>query len=161
MNKIIYFAVLFILMNVSSNVFADSFIIKLNFLNGEKSEDSWTSETTVLIDGSQIKYTKSWSGSAKGRDKDIDKQCNLTDEQVSAIQKIITDNNLLVKEAAEDKDEKYKSFERFVNISLDISFAEALGKIRINGDMVQIKYLDLYKRTMKLINLIDDYANRC
>lgn len=161
MNKIIYFVVLFLLLSTSSNVFADSFLIKLNFLQGEKSKDSWTSETTVAIDGSQIKYTKTWSGSAKSRNKDIDKQCNLTDEQVAAIQKIIFDNKLLVKETVEDKNEKYKSYEEFVNISLDISLAEALGKIRINGDIDQIKDTDLYNKTMQLIILIDDYAQKC
>ena len=161
MNKIIYYVVLFLLFNAPSNVFADSFLVKLNFLDGEKSKDSWTSETTVSIDGSEIKYKKTWSGSAKSRNKDIDKQCTLSDSQVTAIQKIIYDNKLLVKETVTDKDEKYKSYERFVNISLDISLAEALGKIRINGDMVQIKDTDLYKKTMELINLIDDYANKC
>ena len=85
MNKIIYLASFLFLMNCSSNVFADSFIVKLNFLDGEKSKDRWTSETTVSIDGSEIKYKKTWSGSAKGRNKDVDKQKGFMTEALEAV----------------------------------------------------------------------------
>jgi hypothetical protein len=160
MKRIAGILFLLILMNFPSKIFADSFIIEIYYLDGEKSKDSWSSETNVSVDGSSIIFSKKWSGSAKSRNKDIEKKWNLSDEQVSALQKIIWDNKLLVRETLEDKDEKYKSYERFVNLAVSISLAEAMGFIKINGDMLQIQDSDLYLRTMKLMNLIDEYAQK-
>jgi hypothetical protein len=144
-----------------SNAYADSFIIKINLTEGEHSKDNWSSETSISIDGSMFLYAKSYSGSAKGHSKDIAKNCTLTDDQVTQIQTLLKDKNLLKSDSLFDKDEKYKSFERFVNISMKISVWETLSKISVNGDANSLKDAELYKNCYALINLLNDIADQC
>ncbi len=161
MKKFISVLTILILGLFCSQAYADSFIIKINLTEGEHSKDSWSSETSISIDGSTFLYAKSYSGSAKGHSKDVAKNCMLTDDQVTQIQTLLKDKNLLKTDSLFDKDEKYKSFERFVNFSMTASVWETLSRIKINGDVDALKDADLYKNCYALIDLLNDIADKC
>jgi|GEM_PF-3830094 len=161
MKKYLSILTILILGLFCSQSYADSFIIKINLTEGEHSKDSWSSETSISIDGSTFLYAKSYSGSAKGHSKDVAKNCTLTDDQVTQIQTLLKDKNLLKTDSLFDKDEKYKSFERFVNLTMRISVWEALSKISVNGDLSALSDSDLYKNCFALINLLNDIADQC
>src|SRR5205085_8277840 len=105
---------------LSQNIQADNFSVSLHVTEGEKSKDSWSSETSISIMGNSVSYFKSYSGSMHHDHKSVDKNCSLTNEQVTDLQKLIKDGNLLVSSTLEEEESKYKSFERFVNIAADI-----------------------------------------
>jgi len=161
MKKYLSILTILILGLFCSQSYADSFIIKINLTEGEHSKDSWSSETSISIDGSTFLYAKSYSGSAKGHSKDVAKNCTLTDDQVTQIQTLLKDKNLLKTDSLFDKDEKYKSFERFVNISMTISVWEALSKISVNGDADSLNEANLYKNCYALIDLLNEIAGQC
>src|SRR5438552_10341841 len=120
MKKTIFIPLLLILFFKCFTIHADAFLVTIAITEGEKSKDSWSSNTSISISGNTIAYSKSYSGSRKHRNGNMDKTCTLTNEQVTAIQELIKKGNLLVSDSIEDEDSKYKSYERFVNISADI-----------------------------------------
>src|SRR5947208_1036338 len=120
MKHIIFILLLSVLFIKCSVIHADAFLVSIAVTEGEKSKDSWSSNTSISISGNTLAYSKSFSGSRKHRNGSIDKTCTLTNEQVAAIQDLIKKGNLLVSDSIEDEDSKYKSFERFVNIAADI-----------------------------------------
>lgn len=161
-NKTFIYPILFLsLFLFCSSTYADAFIIKISLTEGEKSKDSWTSETVISIDGSQIGYSKTYTGSAIGRNTDVTKTCTLTSDQVAQIQSLLKDKNLLKSDSLTDDESKYKSFERFINLSMTIAFAEKLAKINVNGDVSNLKDKDLYKNCYELINLIQGFVDKC
>jgi hypothetical protein len=157
---LIYPIIFFSLLLFCSCAYADAFLVKISLTEGEKSKDSWTSETNINIDGSQFTYTKTYSGGRK-QNSDVSKTCVLTDDQVANIQSLLKDKNLLVSDKLIDDETKYKSFERFVNLSMTIAFAEKLAKFNVNGDVANLKDKDLYKNCYELINLIEGFVDKC
>lgn len=161
MKKIVFILILSFLFIKCGIVHADNFVVSIHFTEGEKSKDSWSSETSISIIGNTLSYSKTYSGSIKNRKKTVDKTCTLTNLQVAEIQKLIKDGNLLISDSIEDKDSKYKSFEHFVNISADIIMEEKVSKIRINGDVQSIEDKELYKSCYKVISLVEEYVDKC
>lgn len=141
--------------------YADAFLVSIAITEGEKSKDSWSSNTEININGSTLSYSKSFSGSRKKKNDNIDKTCTLTGEQIAAIQTLIKNGNLLISDTIEESESKYKSYERFVNIAGDFIMEERISKIRINGSVSSMNDKSLYINIYEVINLIEGYADKC
>ncbi len=128
---------------------------------GEHSKDSWSSSTSITIDGSQVAYAKSYSGYMRGHVEDVTKTCNFTDDQMTKIQALIKDKNFLKSDSLIDESEKYKSFERFVNLSMSLMMYETISKINVNGEVKVLQDKPLYINCYALINLIQEYIDKC
>ena len=159
MKRIIFIlSIIFLICRCS---YSDAFLVSIAITEGEKSKDSWSSNTSISISGNTLSYVKSFNGSIKRNNDSIEKICNLTNKQVAEIQSIIKNNNLLASDSIEDTDSKYKSYEHFINIAADIVLEEKVSRIRINGDISGMRDKDLYINCNKLIYLIQDYVEKC
>jgi len=159
MKNIFLFIVLFLVVIGYSK--SDALRITISLTEGEHSKDSWSSETNISIDGSEIAYTKTYSGHRGTNQKDVSKTCTFTDQQMSDIQNYIKDKNLMRSDSLIDNEEKYKSFERFVNLSMFLAMWERISKINVNGDVSNLEDKDLYKNCYGLIDLITTYLDTC
>lgn len=129
--------------------------ISIYYLEGEHSKDSWSKETTISIDDRAYSY--SVAGSGFHHAKNENKNGDFTKEQFEKIKSFVLDNNLLLSDSLFDKDEKYKSFERFTNIVITISLGSSQGLIKINGDVQNFENKTLYKNSTGLIDLVTGF----
>lgn len=157
-NKIVFLSIFFILFSIRIS-FADSFILIINYTEGEKSKDSHSSDTRIEMTGNEVSYSKSYSGYNSG--KDITKACIFTDEQTSNIQNFIQQNSLNKEDSLIQKTSKYKSYEVFVNLTIKLVMWENISKIKINGDTKEFKDKPLYLNSLELIKLIESYLDKC
>lgn len=146
---------------VSSCTRADSFIVKIVCTDGERSKDSWAYTEYINISGNNVSYSKKHTGHMHGEPQDIEKSCTFTDEQIARIQKVINEKNLMTTDSLFDQSTKYKSFENFENLTIDIAWDEKISKIRMNGDLLELKDHDLYKNSHKLLELAISYVDKC
>jgi len=160
MNRLFVFLVVFIvfLPGISK---ADAFIVRISLTEGEHSKDSWSCETSIVVEGSTVSYTKIYSGHRTKSQNDVSKSCNLTDDQVTAIQTFIKDKGMLRSDSLIDSSEKYKSYEQFVNASIFIAVWESISRISMNGDVSNLQYEPLYTNIYGLVDMIRGYAENC
>lgn len=159
---IIAIVILSLLAVIDRQAHADAFVIKISYLEGEKSKDSWLRQRDYNIDGGSFSYSMSYDGHRTKGEKSESKSCILSDTKISDLQKFLDENNLFVNDSLFDKDEKYSSFERFVNLAITVSYAEKVGRIRINGDISGFKEKDLYKRALRLVDYLEGIlSNDC
>ena len=149
------FFILFISLLLSCKFCAADFKILVNFTEGEHSKDSWTKTTLITIDDNAYFY--SISGSGHSNLKSDNKNGAFTDEQRDKIKTFVLDHNLNVNDSLFEEESKYKSYERFTNIAIDIWINNVSYRIRINGDITEFNDKPLYKNSMDLISLITDY----
>lgn len=150
----------FVLLFIQKNVFGNDFKLSLTYLQGEKSKDSYTISTDIAMDGNQVTYSKTSSGYLRSKLKDENKTCTFTDARLDSIKNYIVGNKLNISDSLFDQSVKYKSYELFTNISLDLEMDGNVTHIRINGDVSQFEKESLYKNSLDLISylivLIDD-----
>jgi hypothetical protein len=142
-----------------TKTFADSFILNISYTEGEKSKDSHSSTTSISMNGNEISYSKSYNGYKAGKSET--KTCVFTDEQTSQIQEFLKQNNLNKDDSLFQKSSKYKSFEIFCNLTISLVMWENVSKIRVNGDRKEFNDEPLYKNSLKLIALIENYLDKC
>ena len=150
MGNIKYIIILFVLL--STNLYSGDFKILINYLEGEKSKDSWTKETLITIDERVFSYSFKTSGYIKA--KDFDTNGVFTDEQIKKIKSQLLEKNLLITDSLFDNNEKYKSYERFTNIAITFYIDTNVYKIRINGDEQNFTDNLLYKNSKGFIDLV-------
>jgi hypothetical protein len=146
---------------LSPNVHAGVFMVSVVINEGEKSDDSWSCERAMSIADNSLSYTKEYYGSLKGRKDDVSKTCTFSGSQVAEIQKLIKSKNLLVSDSLTDESVKNKNFKRYVHIGVVIIMEEKTVKINVNGDLSEIGSKDIYKNCYSLINLIEEYVEKC
>jgi hypothetical protein len=140
---------------------ADSFMIKISYLEGEKSKDSWTKTSEINVSGSEITYTSSKTGHGKGVNRVTSKACTLSDEDMKKVQDYIVDKNMLVTDSLIDNEFKYKAYERFASANVFLSYGERIGRIKLNGDLVAIGNNELYIKVSTLFQMLEDMAGKC
>jgi hypothetical protein len=143
------------LLVTSSNLHADAFILKITYTEGEKSKDSRSSTTIISMTGNEISYSKTFSGRKVAENQS--KSCVFTDSQTTSIQDFITQNKLNVTDSLFQKHSKYKSFELFVNLTINLVMWENISEIHINGDTKEFDGVRLYENSLELIRIIERY----
>ena len=154
MKKIIFI----ILIILCQNIYSADFKILINQTEGEHSKDSWTKETIITIDEKVFSY--SLKGSGSHAPKDDNQNGAFTSEQYNKIRSFVTDNNLLVNDSLTDNDEKYKSYERFINTEIKIFVDTNTYSIKLNGDVLNFQDRTIYKNAMGLIDLITGFIKK-
>lgn len=157
------FAIFFLallLVSPQSSRAGDFTLILLN-TDGEKSKDSWSADTKIEIHNFDLNYSVTFGGSIKSHKKDQSKNCVLSEENLEKIKSIIKEKSLNADDSLFEKDEKYKSFEQFTNISLKIESEGKSSTIRINGDISGFKNEALYNNAEFLISFLEELIEKC
>jgi len=153
---------LILILFLSSTVsFSQGLNISISYLNGEKSKDSHSTEESYAIGGYEAVYSVKYSGHTSGDKKDGDKTCRLSEENVILVKDFIFEKGLNKDATLRDESTKYKSFEIFVNITVNMKIDGSEYKISINGDTDEIGHKDLYKNVVALIDKIRVMIKDC
>ena len=145
---------------LSHNVHADVFMASVVINEGEKSDDSWSCERAMSIVGNNLSYTKECYGSQRGKG-DVSKTCTFSDSQITEIQKLLKSKNLLISDSLSEESAKNKNFRRYVHIGVVINMDGNTFKINVNGDVKALQHKPLYINCYDLINLIQEYTDKC
>lgn len=143
------------------DAFSNDFKLNLTYLQGEKSKDSYTISTKINIEGNQVTYSKTSSGYIKSKLENENKSCTFSDVRLDSIMNYILTNKLNVTDSLFDKSIKYKSYELFTNIALDLENEGINTHIRINGDVSQFENELLYKSLLEFISYLNDLIDNC
>jgi hypothetical protein len=132
----------------------DDFKIDIYYLSGEKSKDSHSKEEVIAINGYYASYSSTYS--RQGNDTVTNEGANRTLSEVNLekIKRTIAEKQLNVNDSLFEKESKYKSFELFCNIKIDITLDGQSYKIRINGDTKQFDDKELYKNSVYFISFL-------
>ena len=159
MKTLIILISLLLVLTVSNITKADGFLLTISYTSGEHSKDSRSSVTSISIAGNDAAYSVKNSGFHSEPDKN--KTCTLTDDQLSKIQGWITELGLEKNDSLIDESTKYKSYEVFANISILIKNQETPYKIKINGDVENLKDSPLYKNALSFISRVTGILDKC
>ena len=156
MRKIIILVIFFTSVSFSQNL-----DLAISYLYGEKSKDSHTTEENFAIGGTSASYSVKYSGHKTKNQKDDSKTCEFTQKNVNDIKNFIIEKGLNKTESLIDESTKYKSFETFVRITIDLSMDNQEYKIKVNGDTQEISGKDFYKNVQALIDKIRQMVKDC
>jgi hypothetical protein len=157
----ISFILTFAFLFFQRDVFGNDFKLYLTYVQGEKSRDSYTLSTKISIEGNQVTYSKTSSGYIRSKLENEDKSCMFSKVRLDSIINYIITNKLNVTDSLFDESIKYKSYELFTNITLDIENEEINSHIRINGDVSQFENQLLYKNLLDFISYLNDLIENC
>ncbi len=155
MKRIKIFFALFIFFISYNQIISGDFKVLINYMEGEKSKDSWTKSTTITVD--DYAYSYSSEGSGKIKNSNDNKNGSFTDEQLSKIKTFVLDYNLNTSDSLFDESTKYKGFERFTNAQILIYINNASSSIKFNGDIKVLEDKPLYKNAISFIELIKSF----
>jgi hypothetical protein len=142
-------------------IFSYEFYLKIYYLQGEKSKDSHSSEENITIKGNNVAYSIVFGGQRGENDIDMEKSCTFTKNNIENIKNTIILGELNVIDSLFEEDTKYKSFEQYCNIAIDIELGGNPYSIRINGDIEEFKNKNLYKNSLFLISMIKEMLSEC
>lgn len=151
----------FVFLFIQRNVLGNDFKLNLTYLQGEKSRDSYTISTDISLDGNKVTYTKTSSGYISSKLKDENKSCIFTNARLDSIKNHIAGYKLNINDSLFDQSIKYKSYELFTNISLDLEIDGIITHLRINGDVSQFDKEPLYKNSIEFISYLLDMIDDC
>jgi|SRR4030095_5314297 hypothetical protein len=159
--KILISVLFLILMLLPQAAKCDDLKVDIYYLDGEKSKDSHSSEELISIVGHSASYSIKYSGRRDIKQQDGEKECKFTSGDIEKVKKIIIEKELNVTDSLFEKDSKYKSFEIFCNINIDISMDGKNYKIRINGETKQFDDKELYKNSINFISFLKKMIEDC
>lgn len=159
--KKILIASLFLMINSHQSLFSYDFFLKIYYLHGEKSSNSHTSEESITIKGNNVTYSISYTGNRGENDIDMDKVCTFSENNIENIKNTIILGELNVVDSLTEHEIKYKEFEIYCNISIDIRMGGNAYSIRINGDTEEFHDKNLYKNSLFLISIIREMLTGC
>jgi hypothetical protein len=160
MKKLLFGLVILVAFS-NDNLFSYDLYLKIYYLKGERSKDSHFSEEFITIKGHKVTYSVTYSGMRGENDIDTEKSCEFTNNNIDNIKNTIILGELNVIDSLVQQETKYKEFETYCNLSIDIEMGGNPYTIRINGDTEEFKNKNLYKNSLFLISLIKEMLNGC
>jgi len=160
MKKLI-FGLIILISITSVKLFCYDFYLKIYYLKGEKSKDSHSSEEYITIKSNNVSYSITYSGRRGDSDVDADKSCTFTNNNIDNIKNTIIMGELNVVDSLFEQETKYKEFETYCNLTIDIEMGGNPYSIRINGETEEFKNKNLYKNSLFLISMIKEMLGGC
>jgi len=155
---IFYFLVL---LSFAESSLSDDFYIKIYYLNGEKSKDSYSVSEDIFVRGMTAEYSVKYSGRISSEKSDTGKSCTVTGEAIDSIKSIIVNRRLTVIDSLYGESSKTKSIQRYCSINIECRFSGHIFKIKINGDLEELREKELYENSVYLISFIRDLIEKC
>jgi len=160
MKKILFSLFIFIVLS-NESLFCDDFYLKIYYLKAEKSKDSHSSEEYITVKGNDVTYSIFYTGTRGKYDVDTDKSCVFSNNNIENIKNTIITGELNVTDSLFEENIKYKEFEIYCNINIDIRMGGNAYSIKINGNIDEFHDKSLYKNTIFLISIIREMLSGC
>ncbi len=156
-----YVIILFILFHYANPVFSQDFSLAIDYLYGEKSKDSYSTEESYAINNTSVAYTVKYTGHKSKNQEDLAKTCTFTEQDIKNIKQTIETKGLNVTDSLISTSVKMKNYEIFTKINIAINMNGQEYKITINGDTAEFKDEKLYKNTEFLITMLRKMVESC
>jgi len=161
LNRITKNIILTLIFFITLPVFCSDFNLTINYLNGEKSKDSFSSEERFLISNNNAAYSVKYSGQNDKNKFEKEKNCTFSEQDINKIKDTIINKRINITDSLFSESSKTKSFERYFNISIEFELDDVKTIIKINGDTDELEDTDLYQKTTFLISLIRKMIQDC
>lgn len=148
---------LFILCSIS---YSQDFLVAIYYLHGEKSKDSHSTEESFAITDNQVVYAVEYTGK-KGNNKDMNKICTFSEQDIKNIKQTITTKNLNVVDSLFQESSKTKNIEKYTNLDMVIKMDGNDYRIIINGDTKELEDSMLYKNSIFFITMLRKMVEGC
>lgn len=153
---------IFVLISLSAfSICAGEFTLAVNYLAGEKSKDSHSTEENFAITGRFSSYTIEFRGHKGKNQNDTEKTCSFSDKDIEKIKKAIIEKELNHSVAYSTEESKSKSFEQYCNITISIVMDGNTYKIALNGDLVDLKNNTDYNNAVSFIAMLRKMFEGC
>ena len=142
-------------------VFCGDFTLTINYLDGEKSKDSYSSSESFSINNYNAAYSVKYSGHNEKNKFEKEKNCTFSEQNINSIKETILSNRINISDSIFSKDSKTKSFERYFNISVEFLLDDVKTTIKMNGDTDELENTELYKKAVFLISFVRTMIQDC
>jgi len=160
MKKKIFASAVFLLLFIAS-AGAQDLNLAVNFLQGEKSKDSHSTEESFAISNYAVAYSVKYSGRNGQNRQDMEKTCTFTEQDIRNIVQTIVAKGLNVTDSLFRESSKTKSYEVYTNLSMAININGQEYKIKINGDTNDLDDSALYKNSVFFIAMLRNMVESC
>ncbi|HEX8847140.1 MAG TPA: hypothetical protein VF791_21025 [Pyrinomonadaceae bacterium] len=128
------------------------FHLSLSLTRGERSRDSNSSTTLINVDGDKISYAKTFRGRQPRGRQPINKEFQVTSEEIERLKQLVKTNGLLESASIENPEEA-KGFSVYfkIIISLKLDAGESLIKLSGPARNTKVKDEQLYKNADALV----------
>jgi hypothetical protein len=135
--------------------------ISATLTRGERSRDSGSRTTTLTLAQGRLIYERTYHGMAASRQKPVNKEFKLSDEDERRLADLISEKNLLVTDTIEYPTAD-SGIRRYFEISIRLMLNRKRGAISIEGptNAAKIKEGRLYKASIALIEELYRIINR-
>ncbi len=135
--------------------------LAINYLHGEKSKDSHSSEESFAISNTSVAYSIKYSGRKGKNQQDMEKTCTFTEQDLKNIRKTIEEKGLNVNDSLFQESSKTSSYEVYTRINIAINMDGQAYKININGDTREFDDAMLYKNSVFFITMLRKMVEGC
>ena len=161
MKKLFFLTSFFLLLLTAKKSTAQLFSLSVNYTSSEKSRDSHSTIETFSLVGQNLSYTVKYSGRKGPDQKDEEKKCVLTVEQVNKILTTLQERKLNVPDSLIGSSFNHEAPYTFETISIAATKGNKISKIRISGTYPQLANKTLYTNSLYLIAVISKMLKTC
>jgi hypothetical protein len=159
--KLIYmFLIIFFAFNKIS--YSQQPFLTIYYYYGEKSRDSHSSTENISINGSAVSYSVKYSGRRGPNQKDEEKTCTLTNEQLEKINKTIKEKHLDVTDSVIINNGSHNSgYQVSATVIITLIRSGKTTRTKAKGNPSDLADKPLYKNSLYLFRIIKDMVELC
>ncbi len=162
MKNLTAFLMLILFITITDNTRAQQPYLTIYYNYGEKSKDSHSTTENILINGSVISYSVKYSGRKVPGQKDNEKSCTLSNEQLEKINKIINEKQLAVSDSVIMNNNAHNSgYEVSVSVIITLIRSGITTRVKTKGNPSDLADNPLYKKSLSLLNTIKGMLKQC
>lgn len=154
--------ILFILLFVTGKTsYSQQSAVTIYYSYSEKSKDNHSTTENFSLTDSVLSYSVKYSGRRGPDQKDENKECTLSSEQISKIDKIISEKKLNVTDSLIDNKVPDGSYRVTTAITVTVTRGNKTSKTKVKGSLSVLENKTLYKNAAYLLNTIRRMLNDC
>ena len=161
MKKLFFIFSFFLLMLCVTRAGAQTVSLSVAYNNSEKGRDSHSTNEMFSIIGKKLSYSVTYSGRNGPDQKDEEKKCVLTDEQVNKISTTLQDKKLNADDSLIYNLPATEAPYTSETITILVTKGKKTTKVRVKGIYTQIANKTLYTNSLYLINVIRNMLKKC
>jgi hypothetical protein len=136
--------------------------LTIYYYYGEKSKDSHSSTENISINGNAVSYSVKYSGRRGPNQKNEEKTCTLTHEQLEKINKMIKEKHLDVTDSIIINNESHNSgYQISTNVIITLERSGTSSRAKCKGNPSDLADKPLYKNSLYLLRTIKEMLKLC
>ena len=161
MKKLVLLLSFFLMLLSAQKTAAQIFSLLVSHTSSERSKDSHSTTETFNLTGKNLSYTVTYSGRKGPNQKDEEKKCVLTDEQVNKISATLQEKKLNVTDSLINNLTGMEAPYTAETITITVTKGNKITKIRVKGTSAQVSNKTVYSNSLYLINMISRMLKTC